>query len=247
MDLSQRKAWNEQHKVLTNMMARPEEHEAAIELFMKQHGRLHSSGVDATVDLNYEDLLLADMQESTFRTYPTQTTGTANSIAWHMWHCTRIEDITLSILVADSDQVMMEGKWLSALHIPFVDTGNGMKMKEVGELSAALDMGSLFHYRQAVGKRTRDIVAVMSPQLLRQKVKAARLQRIRDEQALMADGEWLLDYWKNKKLVGLLLGPATRHNFIHLNKSMRIKNQLQKKGRTTKKKREAQLEGQVVK
>ena len=37
-----------------------------------------------------------------------------------------------------------------------------------------------------------------------------------------------MDYWGGKTFAGQLLMPATRHNFVHLNKAMRVKQKLQK-------------------
>lgn len=43
------------------------------------------------------------------------------------------------------------------------------------------------------------------------------------EGAVIDEARWLIEYWSRRKIAGLLLMPPTRHNFVHLNKSMRIK------------------------
>ena len=44
----------------------------------------------------------------------------------------------------------------------------------------------------------------------------------RFEGAVVEEARWLTDYWGKKTFSGLLLMPATRHNLVHLNESMRI-------------------------
>ncbi|WP_198510326.1 hypothetical protein [Bacillus solitudinis] len=46
------------------------------------------------------------MDEKTFRQYSVSNPDTRNSIAWHLWHITRIEDMTMNLLVIDKQQVL---------------------------------------------------------------------------------------------------------------------------------------------
>lgn len=226
MNPAQRKEWNDTHKVLTEMMANPDNHDKAKSLFMSQHAKLYSSTVEPSSDLHYEDMIFDGISEAALRAYPTTTTGTKNSIVWHLWHITRIEDLVLNLLVANTEQVLDEGNWTSKMNLSFCDTGNGMSGDEVAQLSRTMDIQALIAYRAEVGLRTRVIVSDLDAEQMKQKVTPNSLNRILEKQALKPGGEWLLDYWGRKKASGFLLGPATRHNFIHLNKSMRIKEKL---------------------
>lgn len=62
----------------------------------------------------------------------------------------------------------------------------------------------------------------MKAEDLKKRVEAERLQRIKVEGAVVEEARWLTDYWGKKTFSGLLLMPATRHNLVHLNESMRI-------------------------
>lgn len=229
MELEQRKLWNERHKLLTSIIAKPKEHQNALALFLDQHACLYVSDMAGVGAVTYEDELWADIHEETLRQYPVQSTDTQNSIAWHLWHIARVEDITMNLLVADTPQVLHTDHHLQRLNIPFVHSGNGMTEEEVAQLSASIDLGALLSYRVAVGQRTREIIANQDSIVFKQKVKPERVNRIIEEQAVKPEASWLIEYWAKKNIAGLILMPATRHNFVHLNKSMRIKSKLEKK------------------
>jgi len=72
-------------------------------------------------------------------------------------------------------------------------------------------------------RRTREIVKRLTPDEIKQKVDAARLRRVLEEGAVVKEAQGLLDYWGKRTIAGLLLMPATRHPFVHLNEMARIK------------------------
>jgi len=81
---------------------------------------------------------------------------------------------------------------------------------------------ALFAYRLAVGKRTRAIVQRLNPDLLSRPPAPDRLQRLVAERAVQPPALWLLDYWGGHPAANLLLMPATRHPFVHLNEIKRL-------------------------
>ncbi|MFF2480723.1 hypothetical protein [Paenibacillus sp. NPDC058071] len=98
MDLLQRRAWNENHKRLTDIIVKPEEHFQAIEQFLHHHALLHSSKMTNDGMVTLEDYVLADSDEGMLRNYPVSAPDTKNSIVWHLWHMARIEDMTMNLL-----------------------------------------------------------------------------------------------------------------------------------------------------
>lgn len=169
-----------------------------------------------------------DLDEITFRTYPVTTPDTKNSIAWHLWHIARIEDMTMNILIADDQQVLFSDSWLEKMNIEFVHSGNNMCEEEIAELSSRIDFDSLLAYRAAVGRKTRQVVSLLKPGQFKMKVEVNRIKRLFDEKAVTQNASWLAEYWSKKSMAGLILMPATRHNFLHLNKCIRIKEKIQK-------------------
>ncbi|MFD2444080.1 DinB family protein [Bacillus sp. CGMCC 1.16607] len=228
MDISQRKAWNEHHKILTEIILKPTEHSRAIQLFLSQHSLLHSSSLNKTAQVTLEDELLKNLNETTFRHYPVPNPDTKNSIAWHLWHISRIEDMTMNILLANEQQVLFAECWLEKMNIGFVHSGNDMSEKEIALISSEIDINVLLDYRTAVSKQTRQVVSSLRPGQLKEKVEQKRITRLFQENAVSQNSKWLADYWSKKNIAGLILMPATRHIFLHLNKCIRIKDRLHK-------------------
>lgn len=234
MQLAERKLWNANHQRLTALMQNPKGHEQAVELFLSQHAWLYVSKMADAGSANklntLEDELLDGVREETLRQYPVKAPDTKNSILWHLWHIARIEDMTMNVLIAGREQIFEEGDWLAKLRLACPHTGNGMTEEEAAELSAGIDIEALLDYRIEVGRRTREIVRSMEPADMKRKVPAAGIDKLRAQRAVKPEAEWLLEYWSKKTLAGLILMPATRHNFLHLNKAIRIKQRLQKQG-----------------
>lgn len=169
LDVNQRKQWNENHKKLTNMILKPSEHENSVDLFLSQHGLLHSSKISDSRAASLEDELLKDLLEESFRTYPVTAPDTRNSIVWHIWHITRIEDMTMNILVGGGNQILHSGHWANKLNVDYPHSGNEMTQIEIADLSENMDINALMEYRSAVGRKTREIVAQLSPGSLERK------------------------------------------------------------------------------
>jgi len=228
MDLKQRKIWNENHKSLTEIILKPDKHSLATKLFLTQHALLHSSAIDNSSQVTLQDVMLKNLDEETFREYPVPNPDTKNSITWHLWHIARIEDMTMNILVANDQQILITGSWLEKMNIEFPHSGNDMNKEDITKLSSNIDFDSLLAYREAVGRQTRLVVSNMEVGQFKMKVDQNRIIRLFNENAVLLNSQWLADYWSKKTIAGLILMPATRHNFLHLNKCIRIKEKLQK-------------------
>lgn len=228
MNQEQRNHWNGQHKKLSGIITKAEAHTEAVTVFLALHSALYASEDSSREPVTYEDCLWDQLLEPTIRCYPVETPGSRNSIAWHLWHSARIEDITMNVLVADSEQVLYSGQYARSLGVPYVHSGNEMSEPDIAALSRAINLEELAAYRRAVAKRTRSIIAALEPGQFTAKASAAQFSRIREEQAILDTAQWLFDYWAGKTTAGLVLMPATRHPFVHLNKAMRVKEKLQK-------------------
>lgn len=97
--------------------------------------------------------------------------GKGNSIAWLVWHLTRVQDDHVAD-VAGTDQVWLTDGWRErfALALPERDTGYGHATDEVVQVRAAPDL--LTEYHAAVAARTEQFVTGL---------RAADLDRVVDE------------------------------------------------------------------
>lgn len=221
---SWRKMCLKQQTELRRILTSFNQHDKAIQLFLRQHAMLHSAKMAQTEPWSFEDQVFSDMPEEQVRRIPRNCD---HSVAWLIWHIARCEDITMNLLVAGSPQILHRDNWLEQIKITVYDTGNAMDEKGVADLSNAIDIEALRAYRLAVGRRTREIVKQLQPEELKQKVEPSRLQQVRDEGAVVEAASGIVDYWGKRNTAGLLLMPATRHNLVHLNEALQLKRRRQ--------------------
>lgn len=218
-----RKHWNEQQKLLQEALLRGNNHDQAIELFLAQHAATHPAEMSRSGAWSFADEVLSDLDEAALRHLPPNS---EHSIAWILWHLARIEDVTMNLLVAGSSQVFHQADWRKRLGAELEHTGNTMDVDAVRTFSERVSIESLHAYRLAVGRRTRELAQNIQSGSLKQKVDPARLETIREQKAVLPEADEIIAYWGGRTLAGLLLMPPTRHNFLHLNEALRIRQKL---------------------
>lgn len=107
-----------------------------------------------------------------------------NSIAWNLWHLTRVEDAGLNRFVVDRPQVLDEGLWMQRMNIPWRHNGNEMNFDEVDDLNQRIDLQALREYSSAVQIRTREIVSQLSYEGLDVIMEEPRLRMILFDEGL---------------------------------------------------------------
>lgn len=215
-----RKLCLKQQTELRHKLLSADHYQESCQLFFKQHAMLHSVKMAQTEPWSLEDEVFDELSDEKARRIPRNS---EHSIIWNIWHIARIEDVVMNMLVAGRPQILNQDNWLKQMKIKVRDTGNAMDAEDVVDLSNKIDIEALRAYRVAVGHRTRDIVKQIKPQELKDKVEPARLERVREEGAVDEEANWLITYWSKRNIAGLLLMPATRHNLVHLNESLRLK------------------------
>ena len=219
-----RKQWNDRQSEF-QIALKSKKYYEAIEICLLQHAIVHSGIMTENKFPSFEDELWNNLDDNTFRTLPQNGNYT---IAWHIYHVTRIEDITMNYLVVEKDDLFKTENWQKKLNISFTDTGNAMDNNQVKKLSTDINIEELKAYRLEVGKKTRNIILSFKPDDIKRKVKADQIKKILDNGFVVKEASWLLDFWGRKNISGLLLIPVTRHNLVHLNDSEEIKKKLQK-------------------
>ncbi len=220
-----RTQWNKTLKDLRLALKKPVQLELSIALFLELHAPLHDRAVSGTDGWNLEEEVWAGLTEAQFRHIPA---GMEHSTAWCTWHIARIEDITMNLLVAGTDQVYSHDNWKQRLHAPFDDTGNMITPENVLALSKSVAFEDLRAYRSAVGLRTREIVSALTAEDMLRKTPPERLQRGIDEGAISLNAPGVVEYWGSLTVAGLLMMPPMRHAYIHLNECLKIKKKVTK-------------------
>jgi len=226
--MEKKELWNSQQKLLKSIITKSDKFDEAIKLCLSQHSMVHTSEMSQTDVVTFEDELWDGLNEVAFRTMPTEKDEA--TIAWCLWHSTRIEDITMNILVADDTQVIDSNNWLKRMNVRVCDTGNAMTNREIVDFSLSMNMQELRNYRKTVGRKTHKIIKKFEPLDLKRKIESNRLQRILDEGGVLnvEGANWLIDFWGRKNVAGILLMPVTRHHFVHINESIRLKEKCRK-------------------
>ena len=225
MDL---KSWNDDIKELRKVILKPDKIQDSKSLALSLHSMVHLSIMSGVDKKTFEDELWEGLDENTFRTSQNQK---GRTIAYGIWHCTRIEDITMNLLVAGDKQIFNRENWQEKINSNITDTGNAMSEDDIIEFSKNINMEELKNYRIEVGIRTRDIVKNLSTQDMKRNFDKHRLQRILDERAVLdvKASNWLIDFWGRKNVAGIILMPMTRHQVIHINESLSAKKKSKSK------------------
>jgi hypothetical protein len=217
---------SEKHKELNRIIRKKDKIEPTKELFLEIHEKLHLSSIYSGKK-NKVDSLIDGLETSQYSIMPTSMDET---IAWALWHIARIEDLTMNLLVADQDQLFNE-EWKVKMNSSITDTANALSDEEIMKHSKNLNKQELLHYRNAVGLRTKEIIQNLTATDLLRTISKAGLDKILAEGGVTTqqDSIWLLDFWGNKDVAGILLMPPTRHVMLHLNDCCKWKEMINTK------------------
>ena len=120
-----------------------------VAFFCLQHGRVHSSKVSSV--LSIADQVFSGLTDEQMRARPATGLNSA-----------RVEDVGVNLVVTAGQQVLDKG-WSSRLGVLRTDAGNGMIEDELTEFARTADIAAIRAYRDAVGRRTRDVVETFEP------------------------------------------------------------------------------------
>lgn len=218
--------WNPKQAYLKEIILKQDKFSEMLQLLSSMHSLVHDSSVYHTLAETYMDEVWKDLDDKTFRTMPTLKDVT---VAWDIWHITRIEDLTANILIDNNKQVLDE-HWLNRLNTTVKDTANAMSDEEINAFSNEISIEELHEYRNAVGKRTKEIIEKLKQEDMKRTIEQINLNRILEEGGVIQhkDSIWLLDFWGKKNVAGIFLMPITRHQIVHLNDCIRLKAKCKK-------------------
>src|SRR4029453_16834021 len=147
----------------------------ARDLFLDQHAAVQSAAVGGN-KMSAAERTFAGLSDEQMRVRARED---LNSLAWLMFHIAGAEDIMVNQVLSGRPQLFEDG-WAKRLGITRRDFGIGMTSAEVTELTRHIDVGALREYRDAVGRRTRDIVSGFRPQDWDGQVSAEGMQAAAD-------------------------------------------------------------------
>ena len=150
----------------------------------------------------------------------------SKTIAYSLWHIFRIEDIVAHTLIKGDEQVFFAKGYQEKIGSPIITTGNELVKKEISDFSAKLDLDALYSYISDVKKSTEKILKGLSFEDTKKKISSDRRKELEGLGVVSEDESaiWLIDYWCNKDVRGLIQMPFSRHWIMHIEACERIKS-----------------------
>lgn len=152
------------------------------------------------------------------------------TIAYSLWHIFRIEDIVAHTLIKGDEQVFFSGDYQKKTASSIITTGNELAKAQISEFSEKLDLNALYNYITEVKDKTDVLLKELSFSDLKRKITDNDRKRLVELNVVSNDENavWLIDYWCNKDVGGLVQMPFSRHWIMHVEASLRIEEKLKK-------------------
>ena len=152
----------------------------------------------------------------------------SKTIAYSIWHIFRIEDIVMHTLINEDEQVFFTGNYQKHINSPIITTGNELVKQQIADFSGQLNLQELYSYIFEVKKSTEKIIKSLSYVDLARKISEERKEFLKSLHVVSTDENaiWLIDYWCNKDIRGLIQMPFSRHWIMHTEACLRIKNKI---------------------
>ncbi len=214
------KDWSELHKTMQTQMKKKDTYEEGIDTLFDLRNRLME-----TVKSFPDELCRKDFDAIPFvnaKGYHSKT------IAYSIWHIFRIEDIVAHTLINEDEQIFFAGNYQERINSPIITTGNELIKQQIADFSGQLNLQELYSYIFEVKDSTEKIIKSLSYGELTQKISGERKERLKLLHVVSSDENavWLIDYWCNKNIRGLIQMPFSRHWIMHIEACLRIKNKI---------------------
>ena len=214
------KEWSELNKTMQTQIRKNDTYEAGIDTLFELRNRLMKILTVFYSELNREEFnaipfLNADGYHS-------------KTIAFSIWHIFRIEDIVAHILINEDEQVFCTGGYQERINSPIITTGNELEKQQIADFSMQLNLKELYSYIFEVKASTERILKSLSYDEMKKKVSKERKEYLKSLNVVSnhENAIWLIDYWCNKDIRGLIQMPFSRHWIMHIEASLRIRNKI---------------------
>ena len=129
-------------------------------------------------------------------------------------------------LVVSAGHQVFDDAWGKRLGVGRRDIGTGMTDAEVTDFSRRLDLGASRAYRNAVGRRTREVVAGLRVGAWDEIIAPLDVKRAVAADAFGPHAGWVEKLWQGVSRANRLGATALAHNAMHLGEAVVIRGQL---------------------
>lgn len=150
------------------------------------------------------------------------------TIAYYLYHLTRIEDITCNTLLKDKQQIFFENNFDKLLNSKIITTGNELEREDLEEFSKNLNFSELKNYLTQVYEDTNIYIKNLTYKRSKETIPEIRKKELNELNVVSKDEKaaWLIDYWCKKNTIQICLMPFSRHLMLHLDGCIRIMKKL---------------------
>ncbi len=214
------KEWSELNKTMQTQIKKKDTYEAGIGTLFILRNQLMQTIISFKEELCRDDFDAIPFINSDG--YHSKT------IAYSIWHIFRIEDIVAHTVISGDEQVFFAGNYQERINSSIITTGNELTKNDIADFSKQLDLKELYSYILEVRESTERIVGRLSYDDLKRKISKERKEYLKSLNVVSTDENaiWLIDYWCNKDVRGLIQMPFSRHWIMHIEACLRIKNKL---------------------
>ena len=214
------KEWSELNKTMQAQIKKKDTYKIGIDTLLSLRSRLMQTFISFKEELRRED----------FNAIPfINADGYHNkTIAYSIWHIFRIEDIVAHTVINEDEQIFFAGNYKERINSPIITTGNELIGHQIADFSKQLNLEELYSYICEVCKSTGKMLDRLSYDELKRKIPEERKGYL-ESLNVVSDNEkaaWLIDYWCNKDIRGLIQMPFSRHWIMHTEACLRIKNKI---------------------
>lgn len=216
------KEWSELNKKIQHGIGNEACFSLGIETLIKLRDSLFKS-----VESFFEKLSKEDFSAMPY----INTIGYHNkTIAYSIWHVFRIEDIVVNSLLMDKEQIFFAGDYKRRTNAGIITTGNELIKNQIADFSKCLVLKELLSYAFEVKENTDQYLQMLSYSDMKQKIDPDKKKLLKSLHVVSEEQNsiWLIDYWCNKDIRGLIKMPLSRHWIMHIEASLRIASKLSK-------------------
>ena len=215
------KEWSELNKTMQGQIKKKDTYKMGVDTLFSLRSQLMQTLVSLKEELRRED----------FNSIPFINADGYHSktIAYSIWHIFRIEDIVAHSVIKEDEQVFFAGNYQERINSPIITTGNELVKQQIADFSKQLNLEELYSYIFEVRKSTEKMLEQLSYDQLKRKIPVERKEYLKSLKVVNEDekANWLIDYWCNKDIRGLIQMPFSRHWIMHTEACLRIKNKIQ--------------------
>jgi hypothetical protein len=213
--------WSNLHKQMQTQFKKKDSYEAGINTLIDLRTQLMNTLLLFQDELHREDFDAIPFINA--KGYHSKT------IAYSIWHIFRIEDIVAHSLLSDKTQIFFADNYQERIHSSIITTGNELVKQQIADFSKNLNLNELYSYSSKVKDSTDRIIRDLSFDEMKRKFPGSKKEYLQSLDVVSTNEQavWLIDYWCNKDIRGLIHMPFSRHWIMHIEACLRIKNKIQ--------------------